>query len=137
LLSEVELASAIRAWVRWRVDQTPLFHRLVVLENLLQNLKATALAHEGNAPVVRRHIIGRITCVHARAGEKIEGWAARGAADASARRSAAVNVLLVTQLVVVIRGVVALAGEEWLQAVLATDIHRQKLLAIFARKIIE
>src|SRR5262249_21762918 len=137
LLSEVELASAVGARIRRRINQATLAHRLVVLENLLQSLKATALVHEGNTPVVGSYIIGRITCVHARAGGKIEGRAAGGAAGPSPGRSAAVNVLLVAQFVVVIRGVVALAGEEWLQAVLAADVHGQKLLAIFAREVIE
>ena len=137
LLSEVELACAVRAWIRRRIDQATLFHRLVVLENLLQHLKASALVHERNAAVVWSHIIDRITCIYACTGEKIEGRTTGGTADASTGRSTAVNVLLVTQFVVVIRGVVALAGEEWLQAVLAADVHGHKLLAIFAREVIE
>ena len=49
---------------------------------------------------------------------------------ASTGRSTAVDVLFVAQFVVAVRGVVALAGKEWLQAVLAADVHRQKLLAV-------
>src|SRR5262249_57661828 len=61
LLSEVELACAVRSRVRRRINEAALFHRLIVLENLLQSLKAAALVYEGNAAVVWSYIISRVS----------------------------------------------------------------------------
>ena len=80
---------------------------------------------KGTLPSFGSHIIDRITRICACTGEKIEGRTTGGTADAPTGRSTAVNVLLVTQFVIVIRGVVTLAGEEWLQAVLAADVYGQ------------
>ena len=100
-------------------------------------MEAAALVHEGNAAVVRSYIVCRVTCIHARAGRKIEGRASSGAADASTRRRATVDVLLVAQFVIVVRCVVTLPGKERLQAVLAANVHGQKLLTILAREVIK
>src|SRR5262249_8278924 len=114
-----------------------LFHRLIVLENLLQSLKAAALVYEGNAAVVWSYIICRVACVYARAGSKIERRAARGASDPPASWRATVAVLFVAEVMVVICSVIALASKERLQAVLSINVHRQKLLAILTREVIK
>src|SRR5262249_3891853 len=137
LLGEVELTRTVRAWIQGRIDKATFFGRLVVLENLLQYLEAAALIHEGNAAVVWRYIIGWVTGIDASPGGKVERRAAGRATDTSASRSATVNVLFVAQFVVVVCGVITLPCEKWLQAVLATNVYRKKLFAIFAREVIE
>ena len=134
-LSEVELTGAVRARVRRRIDQSAFFHRLVVLENLLQRLQAAALVYKRHAAVVRRDVVRTDSRIHTCAGGEIEGRADGRAADGAASRRAAVDVLFVAQFVIVIGRVVALAREKGLKAVLPAGVHRQKLLAIFAREV--
>src|SRR5262249_700000 len=68
---------------------------------------------------------------------KIEWRVARKAANSIASRRAAVDVLLIAQLVVVVGGIIALSCEKRLQTILATGVHWQKLFAIFPVEIVE
>src|SRR5215468_2072472 len=68
---------------------------------------------------------------------KSNGGFACKAANSIASRRAAVDVLLIAQLVVVIGGVIALSCKKRLQTILATSVHRQKLFTIFPREIVE
>src|SRR4029077_19911573 len=136
-LSEVELTGAVRARIRGHVDQTAFCRRLVVLENLLQPLEAAAPVHKWHAAVVRRDIDRAHSRVHTCTGHEIEGRHSGEAANSQARWRAAVDILFVAEFVIVIGRVIALPSEKWLKTILAADVYRKKLLAIFAREIIK
>src|SRR5262249_50552462 len=102
---------------------------------MLQRLKAAALVHE--RAVHWSYVIGGVTRINACACRKIEWRVARKAANSIASRRAAVDVLLIAQLVVVVGGIIALSCEKRLQTILATGVHWQKLFAIFPREIVE
>src|SRR5262249_21763174 len=128
---------AIGAWIGRNIQRAAIFHWLVVEINLLQLLEAAALVHKGNAAVIRSDIVRRESRIAARTGGKIERRHAGGTAHSCAGRSTAINVLFVSQFVVVVRSIIALPCEKWLQTLLAAAVHRKKLFAILPRKIVE
>src|SRR5262249_4599054 len=70
------------------------------------------------------HVVLRLTRVDSRARWHI--------ADGSTRRSTAVDVLPVAQLMIVIQGVIALRGKKGLQTILSTAVDGQELLTVLA-----
>src|SRR5262249_37930428 len=123
-LCEIQLPSSIRTRIRRGRDQRSFRRGLPILKDLLQPLESTAFVHEWHTAIAGRDIVRSHARIDSCARWIVKWRRAVEAANAQARWRAAIDVLLVPQFVIVVGGVVALAREEGLKAILSTDVHR-------------
>src|SRR5262249_12466497 len=89
--------------------------------------EAARFVHERAACI---DIIGTYASIYSGSGTEAKGCNAGIAADGTTGWGAAVDILLVSQLMIVVSGVIALPSEQGQQASLAPYVHGQELLEI-------